>query len=43
MIIVETISQTIKVKNHTLEQVMELLAEVGLTENEIVSIREVSE
>jgi hypothetical protein len=39
MKIVQTISQTIKIKNHTLEQVMEHLEACGLTAEEIVSIK----
>jgi len=41
MIIVETISDIIRIKNHTLDQVMHLLAELGLGEDVIVSITEV--
>ena len=41
MIIVTTITQVIKVKNRTLEQVMELLIDCGITEQELVSIVEI--
>ena len=40
MIIVETISDTIRIKNHSIEQVMVLLAECGLNEDVIVSIKD---